>query len=266
MTKQFAHQEQNASLSDFDDSEKEIIFEGPSEKEEGSKGKLFFLNFPLFQWKVFFFFLFCGIAVAAHWIFTSELFNVPRDVFQSRKHFFSAKDHYENNKEYWDAKQNHFIRAVRQEMDLGGDDNVWYHLQGISSEILISFLVRELGVNPKLIGQVAIAPQKGSSSFKVILSKYEQVLWPLQIMLSLEMEFKIKSGHFSIEFTRLRRGSQDISLGLSWAYFGPELEPLKKLELFTLPSLGHTSKSGLTQVTQITSRQHPEQIDPIYPS
>jgi len=212
--------------------------EESGEKNKNASSGPFFLDLPFFQWKTFFLFLICCVGITLHWMMTSEIFKVPHDVSHSRKKFFTAKEHYEKNRDYWDAKQIHFTNTVRKEMTQDGDKTVWHQLDQVSSEILISFLIRELHVHPKFMGQLAIASKKGSaSSFKVILSKYEQGIWPLKIMLSLEMEFKIQSDHFAIEFTRLRKGAQDMSIGLCWAYFGPELEPLKKVELFNLPTV-----------------------------
>ena len=244
MTEHYLKQTHETALKNSDEDIREVLqkdaseYEESDEKDKNTSSKLSFLNLPFFQWRTFFLFLTCCVGITLHWMMTSEIFKVPHDVSHSRKKFFIAKEHYEKNREYWDAKQIHFINTLRKEMAQDGDKTVWHLLDQVSSEILISFLLRELEANPKFMGQLAIASKKGSaSSFKVILSKYEQGIWPLKIMLSLEMEFKIQSDHFAIEFTRLRKGAQDMSIGLCWAYFGPELEPLKKVELFDLPTV-----------------------------
>jgi hypothetical protein len=230
------HTQYSPATLEEEEIDKGIKIENIPEEGKAQEKKRFFL-FPLFHWKAFFVFLACISLVIVHWIFTSDLFLIPKDIESSRKKFFVARERYEKNKDYWDAKQAHFIATVREEIARGGDEKVWHQLQNASTEILISFLIKELEVNPQ--NMVAIARKKESPSFGVILSKYDKSVWPLHILLSLELEFKIKNGHFAIDFARLRRGSQDISIGLSWAYFGPELEPLKKLELFSLPSSPH---------------------------
>ncbi len=248
MTEHYLKQAQETGLRNSDEDIQEVLQKDGSEYDESDEkdkmiaSKISFFNFPFFQWKTFFFFLTCCIGITLHWMMTSEIFKVPHDVSHSRKKFFTAKEHYEKNREYWDAKQVHFVNTVRKEIAQDGDKTVWHLLEQVSSEILLSFLIRELEIHPKFMGQLAIASKKGSaSSFKVILSKYEQGIWPLKIMLSLEMEFKIQSDHFAIEFTRLRKGAQDMSIGLCWAYFGPELAPLKKVELFDLPTINKST-------------------------
>jgi hypothetical protein len=55
-------------------------------------------------------------------------------------------------------------------------------------------------------------------------------------MLALELEIKVHAERFSLSVSRLRRGSQDIALGLAWTYFGPELESIRQLESTTKQS------------------------------
>ncbi|MDB6081343.1 MAG: hypothetical protein JWO53_615, partial [Chlamydiia bacterium] len=233
MSQQLTHEELKALPMDTSCELDMVVKESPTEKESENFFSIF--DFPLFQWKAFFLFTGCCLGIIFHWLLTSEIFDPPTDVIVSRNEFFLAKDRYEKNQPYWDAKYAHFISAVRKEISKNESTEVLLEIQQVSSEILLAFLIKELNVRLDRLNQLCIYPKGENSSFSLIISKYEQGIWPLKILLSLEIEIKVKDGHFSLEFTRLRRGSQDISLGLSWAYFGPELDPLKRFDLFSLP-------------------------------
>lgn len=191
---------------------------------------------PIFQKKFFFLILGCTLGIFIQWFLTSELFEVPFDVAHARHEFFLAKSRYEKNREYWDAKQTNLVETIKLELNQQESRLILDELNNASSEIFISFLVHNLNFYKERLNEIAIFPKKtGSSSFSLILSKYEKSFWPMKIMLSIELEVKVKGNAFQIEFVRLRRGARDISLSLAWTYFWPELEPLQELKLLSQP-------------------------------
>lgn len=203
--------------------------EAPLENQEESlPASFFFLRLPLFQWKSFFLFTGISLSLIIHWFYTSELFDIPSDVTNSREYFLRAKEGYFASKAYWDAKQQHFIEYMQQELQHSSDQQLLQRLQETPGEILISFLVHHLPNGKQRLNQIFIFPQEGSPC-SIIISKYEPGIWPLKIMLSLELEIKIHARTLSLNISRLRRGSQDLALGLSWAYFGPELDSIRQL-------------------------------------
>lgn len=183
---------------------------------------------PLFQWKSFWIFFFVCLTLALHWFSTSELFEIPQDVQATREKFVQAKDSYLANSNYWDAKLNQCIQILNNELMLD-DHHFFQRIQEMPPEIFISFLLTKLGVTPTSLDRTAIYP-RNDSSFSIIASKQESGLWPLKIMLSMELEITHTLDKFSVAISRLRRGSQDITLGLAWAYFGAELQSLRSFE------------------------------------
>lgn len=188
-----------------------------------------FLRLPLFQWKSFLLFLGISLALFGHWLTTSEIFDIPEDVQATRDLFYKAKEGYISNQSYWDAKQQYFVTYVEKELLEGNDVPLLQRLQETPGEILISYLVQKMHQGMERIEQIAIYP-KDVTPCTLLISKYEPGIWPLKIMLSLELEVKIHAHRFSLSIVRLRRGSQDLALGLAWAYFGPELERIRQLE------------------------------------
>jgi hypothetical protein len=201
--------------------------DAPREEEESPSFLL--LRLPLFQWKSFLIFLGIATGLMLHWFATSELFEVPQDVLQSRQAFFKAKETYLSNQSYWDAKLRHFTDYIGKELQEQDEHTLIQELQEIPGEIFISYLLQKLHLADTRHDSTAIFFREGSG-FSIVLSKYEKGIWPLQIMLSMEIEVRCTAHRFSLAISRLRRGSQDIALGLSWAYFGPELEALRSLK------------------------------------
>jgi hypothetical protein len=159
----------------------------------------------------------------------SSAIEIPPDVIETRQQFVRAKENYFSNEVYWDAKLRHFIDFIQQELAQQDELSVLQRLQETPGEIFLSFLEKRMHLSLLRLKDTAVFPKDGST-FSVVVSKYEGGIWPLKIMLSMEIEIKCTAQRFSLAISRLRRGSQDITLGLAWAYFGPELESLRSLE------------------------------------
>lgn len=201
--------------------------EMPSETPEDSS---LFSSFriPSFQWKSFLVFFIISATLIVHWFVTSELFEVPSDVTKTRISFAKAVDNYRTNASYWNAKLLHFKESMDQELTYG--EHAFLELiQETPGEIFVSFLLQHLNICLERLEEISAFPRTGSS-FSVVVSKPEGGIWPLRIMLSMEIEIKYTAEKFSLAISRLRRGSQDIALSLAWAYFGPELEALRAFE------------------------------------
>lgn len=188
-------------------------------------------SLPLFKWQMFAGVIIIALITLCHWAYTSDLFKVPHDVSATRKEFILARDRYKKNREYWDAKQNHFFTNIKQDLDLREEHELEKLFQDVAPEIIISFIVDALKVDLERVGHIAAFPKSETSQLTLVISKYEPGIWPFKIMLSLEIAIKLNGKKIALEIARMRRGSHDIAVNLCWAYFGSELEPLKQLGL-----------------------------------
>ena len=203
------------------------------------------ISFPFFQWKSFILFIVCCCGIVFQWMYTSQLFHVPRDVAKTRILFNKAKERYTQQAAYWDMKLVQCVAAVQNE-DAGQSNHVpiphvsnhqaqnqqalFQNLQAFSPELWIAYLVNKAGFSLSRLDHLVIFPgEQGGDGNTIILSKYEPGIWPLKILLSLELAVKADFRAVSIDVLRIRRGGQDIALGMSWAYFGSELESLQRL-------------------------------------
>jgi len=228
MTQPHTNEEPETAPTSFDDIQRKII------SSTAHQPVLSIFDLPIFQRKAFFLFLGCVIGIIVHWKFTAEIFVIPSDVAHARAEFFAAKEQYEKSSHYWDIKQQHLVQMIQQETVRDKKKEKLAQCHDISTELLVSFLIQKLEVNPKRLEQLTLYPKKALSNFSLILSKYEYHIWPFAVILSLDIEVKVQDGRVIIEFTRLRRGSQELSISLAWAYFGSEFECLNKLGLFRL--------------------------------
>jgi hypothetical protein len=186
----------------------------------------------IFQWKSFLLFLAAFCLVLCHWLTTSDLFEIPEDVSSSRTLYAKAKERYLANASYWNAKQQQLIQGLTGSLKEGITQPVLEQLQETPGEILISlFLQKMTSLEGLGDGHVTIFRKENVSkenpSYSLVITKPEPGIWPLNIMLSLELDVKIQAQKLLLQISRCRRGSQDLALGLSWAYFGPELEAIR---------------------------------------
>lgn len=173
------------------------------------------------------------------WFSHNETLRIPSEVKESRKEFSIALSKFEKNRRYWLAKadQSHGVLAdlILQKKYQEMIDS----LNDISSETFVALLDKHNFLEPLKHSKGAVMPKGGTQTFPFIISKKEKDTWPLNIIVSLEAELKIYQGQMIIEFVRLRRGTKELSLDLSLAYFGPEVSILQKLDpCFQIPAIG----------------------------
>lgn len=181
----------------------------------------------LFQWKSFF--IFCSLLTIGfvYTLFTSDLFQVPKKTSQAYYAFQKAKQQYEVNPLYWDLKQRNLVDEVKQDVATTGGRHLALLLQDSTDEMVLSYLTKELGLPISRFNFVAVSMNATQTNLSLLVSKIDQGWWPLKIILSLEIEVTIDNGNVHLLFSRLRRGSQDLATGLTWAYFGSDLEWLR---------------------------------------
>lgn len=154
------------------------------------------------------------MTIVIPWYFMTDLLSVPKDVQENQKNFEKTLNNYLQQQKLWKQKKD---TALQNNNLLHGD---------IPLEAFFAYLEEDLGFN---LTNVTIFPNSNSS---IMITKRQRGLWPLSVVLSLEMGINIEKGQISVHFIRLRRGQREVSPGLAWAYFGPELGRLRRLEFF----------------------------------
>lgn len=183
----------------------------------------------LFQWKSFFLFCISLAIIILYTVSTTDMFTIPRETTECYQEFKMAKQRYDANPLYWDLKQRNLVDEIKVDIGKTGGKNAPLLLQDASPEMFISFLTKELKLPADRLNSIAITPKPSHSSLQLLVSKLDQGVWPFEIILTLEIELTLQGGKPHLLFTRLRRGKEDLATGLTWAYFGSDLEWLRKL-------------------------------------
>lgn len=164
------------------------------------------------------------------WLFMSSLLSVPDDVAESRTLYEKVHARYVDEQASWSKQKDQILAAVarKQKDDPIGSEPALF--EGLPLEVALAYLYEDLGMGKNTFTNVAIYPNTDLSNPTFIVSKYQKGMWPLKILLSLEVRLRHDQGAWVVEYQRLRRGSRDISPALAWVYFLPELKLLSKLE------------------------------------
>ncbi len=192
----------------------------------------------LVRWKTFFLLLSFVLSVLVLWIATADLFDVPRDVRKDRQMYAIARRQYLDNPHYWYSQYLQLEHALKRAVHENREHEVPTILQQITPQALIALLANHSKMNVEGLKSFAIIPKISGSSFVIDASKPEPDIWPFKVMLSIELQVSFSQEGASVLVSRLRRGSQELSPALSWAYFGAELENLKR-------TFNHPSEIGI---------------------
>jgi|GEM_PF-5808134 len=206
-------------------------------KEEEAKKGLFqrLLAFSFFQWNILVLITVSLVALSIFLASRSTIFTIPSETSHARKHFFAATERYAKNPLYWDAKLKGWLATSKGFIQEGKYEELVQQTGFLSDEVFVAFLLKELHLQQNFFNHCVIFTKENSPTPTFILSKYESKVWPLKIMISCELEMKFKNKQIFIEFSRLRRGEQELAPSLVWSYFGPELELFKQFNFITLP-------------------------------
>ena len=198
----------------------------------------------LVRWKTLFLLLCTVLLMIIVWVSTSNLFDVPRDVRKDRRLYVIARKQYLENPHYWYSQWLQLNSQLKQAIQSGREQDIPSILQQITPQTLIALLVNHTDTKIEQMKATATIPKISGSSFVIALSKPESNIWPFKVMLSIELQVLMDSESTSLVVWRLRRGSQELSPMLSWAYFGPELERFKKFAAVSTStaSLGSTRR------------------------
>jgi hypothetical protein len=183
----------------------------------------------LVRWKTFFLLLSTVLSFLILWVATSDLFDVPRDVRRDRQLYSIARKQYLDNPHYWYSQYLQLEHSLKRAVQENREQDIPNFLQQITPQALIAFLVNHTSIKIEKLKCFAIIPKISGSSFVITASKPETNIWPFKVMVSIEFQVHFSADAVSILVSRLRRGSQELSPALSWAYFGPELEYLKNV-------------------------------------
>lgn len=167
--------------------------------------------------------------VAVPWLFMSIFFDCPRDVELSRKHYAALKASYLAHQDFWRGQKQSIVQALQATTECKSLSCAAAVYQDVPLEVAMAFLFEDLGLSSDRFPDMALFPLLDRPVPTLLLSKYEQGVWPFKIVLSLEIAFEIHEKKLAVSFQKLRRGKITSSPSLAYVYFGPELESLRKI-------------------------------------
>jgi len=187
------------------------------------------------------------------WTLMSDLFVVPKDVKQSRELFSLLSDDYLANKDVWHQQKEQILSSMTQHETFEGKMNAeLINFDNLSLGVLMAFFHENMGFNKRKFKSLSIYPINHLNETTFLISKYQRSVWPLHILVSLEIQLKFDHDKMNITFKRLRRGQRQVSPELAWTYFGPELELLCQLE----PFVGNIRKLRFYRQTEPTTHHN----------
>jgi len=182
----------------------------------------------VFRWKLLLILLGAIGVSFVIWGMTSDLFAIPQDVQQSRRVFAQAQRDFLKNPGYWRLQWAQVVQGIQDALRENKNVEIPQVVKKVTPQSFIAFLVYSLGVKEDRLRHFCCVPKISGSSFRIVASKAEQEIWPWHVILSLEAEVKISTDGVHIILHRLRKGSQELSPSLTWAYFGADLELLQR--------------------------------------
>lgn len=201
------------------------------DESEARPSMLSFLHLPLFQWKTFLAFILISTIVFTQWYLSSELFKLPQDVMASRESYFHTKHRFEKSRSYWDIKAQQFTEQISKELTFHDLETILSVPKDASFELWLALCMEKFSHVFYKDEGLAIFFRQGKIPGSLILSKYDTEIWPMRILLSMELDVKVQRNLVIVSIKRLRRGAEDIAPGLCWAYFGKELETMRNLKI-----------------------------------
>jgi hypothetical protein len=130
---------------------------------------------------------------------------------------------------YWYTKWESTRNLLQESLDQNTLQNIPEILQDISLPMFIAFIHKDLKVPLNQLEAVSLSLKTSCTPPVILLTKEDHSsMWPFQSFISLELSVAITKDHISFSFSRLKKDSQELSTSLSWAYFGSELEPVKR--------------------------------------
>ena len=175
-------------------------------------------------WHAVTLFVSLGALSLAAWVSYAPFLDTPRDVAHTRKLFIGVKNSFCNNPHYWHSKRSQVERRILKDVQERNGESIPFLVRDITPEMLLSYAVDTLHMPLSTFDSVALYPKISGSSFIILISKLENSLWPLSVIVSLEIEVRIESQGAKILFRRLRRGTQELSTTQASMYFGSDLE------------------------------------------
>lgn len=175
-------------------------------------------------WRAITLFVALGALSLAAWVSCSPFLDTPHDVAHTRKLFIGAKNSFCHNPHYWHAKRRQMENRILNELQERNGEAIPGLVREITPEMLLSYAVDALEVPLGTFDSVTIFPKISGSSFIILISKQENSLWPLAVIVSLEIEVRIEPQGAMIIFRRLRRGVQELATTQASMYFGADLE------------------------------------------
>lgn len=203
------------------------------EKEEGGKKEKKADSSRRRSWKRFLIPLSVFFLFFVSWVLFGDLFFTPPEVEISRQRFYDLSESHQRRKEKWGFQKDQILEAMklhRSERNIGKRS---LYFEGIPLEILFAFFEDNLDWMSERFEKTTIFPTENLDSPSFILSRKENLIWPFQTVISLEIDLDMEGGRVVPKFVRLRKGSKELFSSLAWEYFNKELQALRSFEMFS---------------------------------
>lgn len=164
------------------------------------------------------------------WLLMADLFVVPPDVKASRRSFDKVVKSYSQDRSLWHEHKEQVLLSMEPKSLEEQIAREKLSFDEVPLETVVAFFEDNLSFTKGQLDHVKFFPASDLHSATFLISKYQKGVWPMRIMLSLEVRLSFDDGRLQVLFQRLRRGKRDVSPKMAWIYFGPELEAFRKLE------------------------------------
>lgn len=171
------------------------------------------------------------VLLAAPWLLMNDLFRVPQEVIDSRAEFQKLATRYHEGQPRWHAEKEQLLENMRLHPLEERMNSEGHSFDNVPLEVFMALLWEDLKFSKDKFRDVTVFPIVDAENPTFLITKYEHGMWPLRILLSLEVQLNNHGNRLTVEFRRLRRGNRDISQDFAWVYFGPELKLLRQLEV-----------------------------------
>ena len=186
-------------------------------------------TFTMTKGKLLVSFIFLFLALFP-WVKMSDLLTTPKEIKQSRKAFFSVQKNYEKKMDVWSQQKAQILKLLSNHTYQENSKKKTLEISKLPLEVSLAYLLEEISQADLIFKKTSIYPKFDEGTTSLLLTKYQEGIWPLKILLSLNIQIEEKNNQLKLSFHELKRGKRNISPKLAWKYFLPELQSLKQLE------------------------------------
>lgn len=183
------------------------------------------------HWRKFATVLAVLLVIALPWLLMAPLLEVPADVENTRTSYDSTLSNYFNSRDTWDQRKDQLLQTMHQYQANPDLTKSPMAVGDLPIEVFFAYLNDNLDFFRRINSDLAIYPilKKGERP-RITFSKYQTGLWPLKVLLSVDVELITEGSKVTPKVIRFRRGAEETPVNLAWSYFAPELQVFRQLE------------------------------------